>query len=122
MADGYGCDGCDNERPVQWLLTNLAAGATLSVCGEDFPVMMVPLLAGIWEVDAGRLYEHIRKWVEREHNPPAARPPAKGRAKPPAADPPEPDPPEPDDDTGDQVDDDGGMSEHRGHLDAVAGP
>jgi hypothetical protein len=66
MSNGYGCEFCDGKRPVQWLLTNLAAGATLSACAEDFPVALIPVLAGELGADPGRMYDAIKAVVDAE--------------------------------------------------------
>lgn len=62
---GYGC-AFDDDRPVRWLLTNLANGSTVSLCDEDFPVGMIPIVAAQLGVDPGGLYETIKRYVDRE--------------------------------------------------------
>lgn len=64
-APGYGC-AFDDPNPVRWLITNLANGSTVSLCEDDFPVGMIPLIAAHLGVDPGRLYEAIKRFVDRE--------------------------------------------------------
>lgn len=66
MAGGYGCEFCEGARNPVWLVTNLANGATFSVCDEDAPVMMIPLLAGMLGADGPKLYEAIKREIDRQ--------------------------------------------------------
>lgn len=66
MSLGYGCAGDDCENPVNWLLTHMSPPGTLSVCDDHAPVFMIGLLAGQLGVDNARLYDAIRKHVDRE--------------------------------------------------------
>ncbi|HEV2374679.1 MAG TPA: hypothetical protein VGS19_21270, partial [Streptosporangiaceae bacterium] len=66
MTMGYGCAGDNCEQPVNWLLTHMKPAGTLSVCDDHFPVFAIGMLADFIGVDAGRLYEAIRKHVDRE--------------------------------------------------------
>ena len=63
---GYGCAGDDCRNPVNWLLTHMNPPGTLSVCDDHAPVFMIGLLAGVLGVDNARLYDVIRKHVDRE--------------------------------------------------------
>lgn len=64
--NGYGCNFCDEPRPVVWLITSLANGETLACCAEDFPVALIPLLAGELGVDPDKFYDVVKRFVDRE--------------------------------------------------------
>lgn len=66
MSLGYGCPGDNCDRPVAWILTHMDPPGTLSPCEEHYPVFAIGMLATELGVDAGRLYEAIRKHVDRE--------------------------------------------------------
>ena len=63
---GYGCAGEDCRNPVNWLLTHMNPPATISVCDDHYPVFAIGMLAAELGVDTGRLYDVIRKHVDRE--------------------------------------------------------
>lgn len=65
-AGGYGCEFCGGQHPVNWLVTRLAPSATIPLCGEDFPVGIIPLLAVELGVDVQRLYDAIKRFTDRE--------------------------------------------------------
>ena len=65
-APGYGCADDECRNPVNWLLTHMKPPGTLSVCDEHFAVFAIGLLAGDLGVDNARLYDVIRKHVDRE--------------------------------------------------------
>lgn len=113
-APGYGCEGQDCANQIDWLVTNLRAGQTFSLCDDDFPSWLIALLATELGVEAGKLHETIKRYVDREQAkaakaaaaqaPAAAAAGSDGQA--------DDDPPERTDDThGDAVDDQGGLSE-----------
>lgn len=62
-APGYGCEYCGGEHPVNWLITHLNPAMTVSVCDEDFPVAMLPIIAGELGVDPGEFYQMVSEWV-----------------------------------------------------------
>lgn len=64
--NGYGCNFCDQPRPVVWLITSLANGETLASCAEDFPVVLILLLADELGVDPGKFYDVVKRFVDRE--------------------------------------------------------
>ena len=66
MTMGYGCTADDCKNQVNWLLTHMKPAATLPVCDEHYPVFAIGMLATELGVDAGRLYEAIKKFVDRE--------------------------------------------------------
>lgn len=66
MAAGYECIGEDCPKPVNWLVTHMNPPGTLAICDDDFPVIVIPVLAQALGVDPGRLYDVIRKHVDRE--------------------------------------------------------
>lgn len=66
MAAGYECIGEDCPKPVNWLVTHMSPPGTLAICDDDFPVIVIPVLAQALGVDAGRLYDVIRKHVDKE--------------------------------------------------------
>lgn len=66
MAAGYGCANEECQRPVNWLITHLNPPLTLSTCDEDSPVFLIPILAAELGVDADKLYDAIRRHVDRE--------------------------------------------------------
>lgn len=53
-------------HPVNWLITRLQPAATISLCGDDFPVGIIPVLASELGVDQARLYDTIKRFVDRE--------------------------------------------------------
>lgn len=53
-------------HPVNWLITRLQPAATISLCGDDFPVGIIPVLASELGVDQARLYDMIKRFVDRE--------------------------------------------------------
>lgn len=81
MAGEYGCEFCNGANPVEWLLTNLAAGRTLSACADDFPVALIPVLAGELGVDADGLYDVIKAHVDQAAAQ-AAQDPTQGQSSP----------------------------------------
>lgn len=62
---GYGCmaDGC--QKPVLWLLTNLSNGATFSSCDDDFVSFQLGLLAEQLGLDAGKLYDAVKRLSDK---------------------------------------------------------
>lgn len=66
MAGEYGCASDTCQRTPNWLITHLNPPATLSVCDEDAPVFLIPILAGELGVDAQRLYDTIKRFTDRE--------------------------------------------------------
>lgn len=66
MAAGYGCANEECQRPVNWLITHLNPPLTLSTCDEDSPVFLIPILAAELGVDADKLYDAIRRHVDKE--------------------------------------------------------
>lgn len=63
---GYGCTFDECQRPVTWLITNLSNGAVISLCDEDLSVGLVPVMAANLGVDTGKLYEAVKRLVDRE--------------------------------------------------------
>lgn len=63
---GYGCSFDECQRPVTWLITNLSNGAVISLCDEDLSVGLVPVMAANLGVDPGKLYEQVKRLVDRE--------------------------------------------------------
>lgn len=108
----YICALCDDPSdPVVQLHTNLTNGATAAIGANCLPVGLVGALAVELGTDPQRLYDHIRKFADRE-----AKSAAKAQAAPGApavaGEAEQPDPPE--HDPGPAVDDDGGMSDRLG--------
>lgn len=66
MSTDYGCAFGDASHQVNWLLTHLNPALTVSVCDDDFPLAVIPLLASALGVDQGRLYESVKRFVDRE--------------------------------------------------------
>lgn len=66
MAGGYECerDGC--TRAVNWLLTRISPAGTISSCDDDAAPFMIGLLATELGVDGGRLYDAIKRFVDKE--------------------------------------------------------
>lgn len=64
----YECAFAEGQpgHPVNWLITRLAPAMTISLCDEDFPVGLVPVLASELGVDPGRLYDTIKRFTDRE--------------------------------------------------------
>ena len=64
----YECAFGDGQggHPVNWLITRLQPAATISLCGDDFPVGIIPVLASELGVDQARLYDTIKRFVDRE--------------------------------------------------------
>lgn len=65
-ATGYGCALGDDTHKVNWLITRLRPAVTISLCEEDFPVGIIPVLASELGVDGGRLYDTIKRFTDRE--------------------------------------------------------
>lgn len=63
---GYECLLGDDQHPATWLQTNLATGDTAAVCDEHFPTALIGALAIELGVEAERLYEAVRRFVDRE--------------------------------------------------------
>lgn len=64
---GYVCLLCDGDRgEVISITTSLQTGQTVALCAADFPVGMIGGLATELGVDPSKLYEHIKRWVDRE--------------------------------------------------------
>lgn len=63
---GYQCmsEGCTN--PVSWLVTHMNPAGTFSLCADDFPVMVINILAEELGADPERLYDAIKRHVDRE--------------------------------------------------------
>lgn len=66
MTTDYGCAFGDASHQVNWLITHLSPPLTVSVCDDDFPMAVIPLLASSLGVDQGRLYESVKRFVDRE--------------------------------------------------------
>lgn len=66
MTTDYGCALGDATHQVNWLITHLNPPLTISVCDDDFPVAVIPLLASSLGVDQGRLYESVKRFTDRE--------------------------------------------------------
>ncbi len=63
---GYECILGDEPHAASWLQTNLDTGATVSVCSEHFPVALIGGLASELGVEADRLYDAVKRFVDRE--------------------------------------------------------
>lgn len=64
---GYTCILCEGANgPVVQITTSLQTGATVAVCADDIPVALVGGLAAELGVDGDRLYDAIKRWVDRE--------------------------------------------------------
>ena len=63
---GYGCALGDESHQVNWLITRLRPAVTISLCDDDFPVGLIPLLAAELGVDQARLYDTIKRFTDRE--------------------------------------------------------
>lgn len=108
-ATGYGCALGDDSHQVNWLITRIRPAVTISLCDEDFPVGIIPVLASELGVDGGRLYDTIKRFVDREN---AREQEEHDQAEADAmASEPDPAPPGDEHDPGPEVDDQGGMSE-----------
>lgn len=66
MSTDYGCALGDGTHRVNWLITHLQPPMTISLCDDDFPVGVIPLLAAELGVDPGRLYDSVKRFVDRE--------------------------------------------------------
>lgn len=66
MTTDYGCALGGPDHKVSWLITHLQPAMTISLCDEDFPVGVIPLLASELGVDPGRLYDSVKRFVDRE--------------------------------------------------------
>lgn len=62
----YECVACEGANPVTVLLTNLANGQTACACDMDAPLMAITFVAGWLEVDAGKLYDVIKRFADKE--------------------------------------------------------
>lgn len=64
---GYVCLLCDGERgEVISITTSLQTGQTVALCAADFPTGMIGGLATELGVDPQKLYDHIKRFVDRE--------------------------------------------------------
>jgi hypothetical protein len=109
MSTSYGCAFGDETHKVNWLITRLQPAATISLCDEDFPVGIIPVLASELGVDGARLYDTIKRFVDREQAREAKE--AARQPGPDLGDDPDGDNTPPEHDPGPEVDDEGGMSE-----------
>lgn len=66
MAAGYACMGDGDPHGARWLLTSLDPPATFTSCDEHFPVMMLPVLAANLDTDPDRLYDVVKRHLDRE--------------------------------------------------------
>ena len=66
MTTDYGCALGGPDHKVNWLITHLQPAMTISLCDEDFPLGVIPLLASELGVDPGRLYDSVKRFVDRE--------------------------------------------------------
>lgn len=66
MSTDYGCALGGPDHKVNWLITHLQPAMTISLCDEDFPLGVIPLLASELGVDPGRLYDSVKRFVDRE--------------------------------------------------------
>lgn len=66
MTTDYGCALGGPDHKVNWLITHLQPAMTISLCDEDFPVGVIPMLASELGVDPGRLYDSVKRFVDRE--------------------------------------------------------
>jgi hypothetical protein len=105
MTMGYGCarEGCTN--PVNWIITRISPAGTISVCDDDMPMFLIPLLGSELGVDPGRFYESVKRFTDRE----AAREARAAKEAPPPAEADErqEEPPQEDYDLGPEIDDRG---------------
>lgn len=107
---GYECNVCESDKPVVLLLTSLVTGQTMASCADDVPVALIGQLAATLEVDGQRLYDAVKRFVDREAKS-AAKAQTQADTADPAGTPADDDPPDREYDPGDAVDDQGGMSE-----------
>ena len=66
MAAGYACMADGEPHGARWLLTSLDPPATFTSCDQDFPLMMIPVLAANLDTDADKLYDVIKRHLDRE--------------------------------------------------------
>lgn len=66
-AAGYTCMAEGTEHAANWLLSSLDPYAMFTACSEDFPLMIIPVLAHNLQTDPDRLYDAIRKHVDAEN-------------------------------------------------------
>lgn len=66
MAAGYECMAEGEPHAANWLLSSLDPYAMFTACSQDFPLMIIPVLAANLETDPGRLYDAIRKHLDAE--------------------------------------------------------
>lgn len=66
MSTDYGCALGGPDHKVNWLVTRLSPALTISLCDEDFPVGLIPLLGSELGVDPARLYDAVKRFVDRE--------------------------------------------------------
>lgn len=67
MAAGYECMAEGEPHAANWLLSSLDPYAMFTACNPDFPLMIIPVLAGVLDTDPDRLYDAIRKHLEAEN-------------------------------------------------------
>lgn len=63
---GYGCALGDDTHQVTWLVTHLKPASTISLCEDDFAIGLIHLIATDLGTDPERLYDAIKKHVDRE--------------------------------------------------------
>lgn len=66
MAAGYACQFGDDNHPAQWLITHLQPPGTITVCEDDFPMAVIHLLAVQLGADPEKLYDTVKRHVDRE--------------------------------------------------------
>lgn len=99
MAGGISCMADGDPHGARWLLTSIEPPATFTACDEHFPLMMIPVLAANLDTDADKLYDVIRRHLDREIAK-QAKAAKGGEAVVPQNGPEQPPPPGPDDGNG----------------------
>lgn len=81
MAYGYTCGLGADEHEADYILTSIRNGQTTAFCAEDSPVALIGALAVELGVDPGKLYEHVKTFVDAEAAAEAAAQVAEIRSK-----------------------------------------
>lgn len=66
MAAGYACMAEGEPHAARWLFTSLDPPATITACDDDLALLLIPVLAANLEIDQTRLYDAIKRHVDRE--------------------------------------------------------
>lgn len=67
MAEaGYGCVFGDCTSQIRYMITDMSAGSTVTLCDEHYAPGMIPLLAAALGVDPGDFYANVERYLKAQ--------------------------------------------------------